>query len=221
MKKSAFTMAEIMITMTIIGVIAILTLPTRMVATKTKAYNVLFKSTFAQFQDGLTNAANVHKHSFVYVGGDDTATNSKYTLDEYLADNFNAKPISTVWQPAIGEAVEYTYSGVSGVTSDKFSTMSKAYKLQNGVTILFPEASIKVMNATGCTKTNPCPAYIDINGSDDPNSIVSCEGDTDTSQDLTEECKIDTNSGYDMFPITIQKDHIYPATNATDFILNK
>lgn len=224
MKKTAFTMAEVMISLTIIGLLAVITLPNRILGTRSKAYNTVFKSAYSQLEQGITNNTNVKKQPFVYVGGTkdkttDSSSNAKYTLDNYMKNNFDAKTVA-VWSPVADKYVTYT-STVSGVTTNDFKTIQKVYKLKNGAALLFPNASIEIMDATGCTQTNPCPVYLDVNGSADPNTIVQCEGSTTTSTDLTVDCTIDVNSAYDMFPIFIKNERIYPATNATDFILSK
>lgn len=224
MKKAAFTMAEVMIALTIIGIIAVITLPNRILGTKSKAYNTVFKSAYSQLEQGITSNTNVKKRPFVYVGGtkdrdSDSSSNAKYTLDNYMRDNFDAKS-AAVWSPVVDNYVTYT-SSTSGVSTNDFKTIQKVYKLKNGVALLFPNASIKIMDDTGCTHSNPCVVYLDVNGSAEPNTIVQCENSTTTSTDISVACTIDVNSAYDMFPVFIKTERIYPATNATYFVLSK
>lgn len=75
------------------------------------------------------------------------------------------------------------------------------------------------MDATGCTNAHPCDAFIDVNGDKGPNSIVVCtEGTVDT--DLSNTCAVTSDAIRDIFPVVIKMDHIYPKTNAADYVLN-
>ncbi len=213
-RLAAFSLAEVMIAMAVIGVVTALIIPNRITGTQSRANNVLFKSTFKQIQDGLIATANIRKQPFVNIDSEDN-------LDEYMKNNFQAK-VLTVWQPDSGNAIKYTYNpSISGATTDNhFATIKKAYRLKNGATILFPQATIKVMEAKGCSEKTPCAAYIDVNGSNGPNAIASCLTET-TSQNINAACTVQESAPNDMFPVCIKKDHIYPATNVVNLILNK
>ena len=191
----AFTLSEILIAMTVIGVIAAVTVPTLMTDTSSTANRTKFKSTFVQFQTGLTHAENVQKHSFVDVGEKGT-NNAKYSLDEFMGHHFNSRRIARSEDPA-------------GMT----------YVLKSGAHIIFPQAAQTTMTATGCTNNNPCMIYIDVNGKTGPNEIVLCTSGA-TSPSLDVACTVDESVVSDIFPIRVQKSQIYPQTNAVNYVLN-
>ena len=56
MKKSAFTIAEVLITLGIVGVIAVLTIPNLYLGTNSKANSALLKSTYSQVGDAVKKA---------------------------------------------------------------------------------------------------------------------------------------------------------------------
>ncbi len=205
-KLSAFTLAEIMIAMTVIGVVAALLIPNNFSGTTAKAYKTLYKSTFNQFQQGLVTAANVNKHPLVNASSKDTLPNdAKYTIERFMEHHFKAKPITrNAKKDEIPE----------GQIED-----GKTFLMKNGAQIIFTEDSLDNMDATGCTNSKPCDAYIDVNGNKGPNSIIVCTTGT-VSTDLSETCTVSSDAIRDIFPVVIKMDRIYPKTNAADYVLN-
>lgn len=192
----AFTLAEVLIAMTIIGIIATLTIPNLVTDSSSSALRTKFKATFTQFQNGLIHAENVQKHAFVDVGNVNEK-GAKYSLDEFMRHHFNAKQTTRTEAP-------------EGI----------AYKLKNGAHIIFPESAQNTMIQTGCTNNDPCTLYIDVNGRSGPNEIIECTTGT-TSETLSDACSVDEKVVFDIFPIKVQRSHIKPLTNATSYILNR
>lgn len=197
--RPAFTLIEILIALTIIGIIAVLTIPSLIADTSTKAYQTKFKTTFVQIQQGLINNANIKKRPFIKV---DNTSGGSYHLEDYMKAHFRANKVSRTITPADSD--------------------SKTFKLKNGSHLIFPKATLNKMNATGCASNlpDPCMFYIDINGSKEPNETVECTTGT-TSSDLTASCSVSDEIISDVFAIIIKNDHIYPATNAVNFVMNK
>lgn len=205
MKKIlAFSLSEVLIAMTIIGVVASLVIPTKLSGARTKAYQTLYKSTFNQLQNGFVTAANVNKHPFVNASDSDTyPNNAQYTLERFMEHHFKAKQVTrNAKKDAIPEA-----------------QIGKTYMLKNGVQIIFTDDSLDNMDATGCTNLRPCDAYIDVNGDKGPNMFIVCTTGN-TSTDLTEACTITSDAIKDIFPVVIKMDRIYPKTNAANYILS-
>ena len=194
-KAKAFTLVEVLLALTIIGVIATLTIPNLLTDTSSAALRTKFKATFTLFQDGLIHAENVQKHHFVDVGEVNT-NDAKYSLQQYMHHHFNARRINRTEAP-------------EGIT----------YELKTGAQIIFPPETQATMTATGCTISEPCTLFIDVNGRSGPNEIVNCTTGT-TSEALNEPCTVDEKVVADIFPIKVQRSHILPLTNAASYILN-
>lgn len=205
MKKiSAFSLSEVLIAMAVIGIVAGLVIPNQISGARTKAYKTLYKSTFEQIQQGLTTAANVNKHPFVKVSNSVTLPNeAEFTLDRFMEHHYNAKEVTrNAPKDSLTEA-----------------NVGKTYLMKNGAQVIFDEGSLTIMDATGCTNAHPCDAFIDVNGDKGPNSIVVCtEGTVDT--DLSNTCAVTSDAIRDIFPVVIKMGHIYPKTNAADYVLN-
>lgn len=113
MKKSlAFTMSEVLIAMTVIGIVAALVVPNTFKGTQSKANSVVFKTTFAQIQQGMITTANVKKRDFVKIGdgagtGTTGLTKTVDQLSKYLQQNFNLTKITrSVPKDGLDEADE-------------------------------------------------------------------------------------------------------------------
>ena len=194
--KKAFTLAEVLIAMTIIGVVAALTVPNLMADTSSSALRTKFKATYVQFQNGLIHAENVQKHAFVDVGVAGT-NNAKYNIDQFMNHHFKAKRINRAEGPA-------------GIT----------YELKSGAQIIFPQATQTIMTNTGCDNSHPCTLYIDVNGRQGPNEIVECTSGTTDGNNILTACTVDANVITDIFPIQVRKSQVLPKTNAVNYILN-
>ncbi len=197
----AFTVTEILIALMIIGVLAALALPNLIEGTSSAAYNTKFKAIFSDIQQSLIHAENVQRHPFVKVGGEyDDRNDAEYTLKKYMMHHFEAPKTSRTTFPA--------------------SSNSHTYKLKNGAHIIFPKSSLDIMLATGCDSGHACVAYIDVNGNQGPNEEVYCTTGTQ-SDDLTDACTVNEKLLSDVYPIVFKSSHIYPKTNAVNYILSK
>ena len=197
----AFTLSEILIALTIVGIIAVLTVPTLVTDTSSSAFKTKFKSTFVQIQNGLIHAENVQKHSFVDVG-EVGNFDAKYTLNQFMQHHFSATQVA-----------RSDYSGAA------------VYKLKNGAHIIFPKDAQETMKKTGCTNSEPCMVIIDINGNSGPNEEIWCTTEDTkwwpTANYLSAACTVDDKTVSDIYSILIKKSHIYPASNATNVVLSK
>lgn len=203
----AFTLAEVLIAMTIIGIIAVLTVPNLLTDSTSKANNTKFKTTFAQIQQGLITAANVRKNEFVKVG--ENAANKDKTieqLDAYMNKHFS---VSTSNRNGIDDEIKDAIAN------------GRVYKLKNGSQLIFTSASIITMQSYGCSNSHSCTAYIDINGQQGPNEVVQCTSGTTSITDITSECTVSDDIVSDIFPIVIKNSHIYPGSNAVNYVLSK
>ena len=209
-KRFGFTLAEVLITLGIIGVVAAMTIPTLIANTNSAKFRSQFKKTLSTLnQAGLMAQA---QYDFDYAGADTACT-------EATGGTENPEDMMSFCSLLNGTLTGHTYVGKpsklkranSGSTStDKATTYSInkatpgftytlaagshdemiAYQLADGSIVAFPAT------ATGCTlelgkqvtqetlgKTplNGCIGFIDVNGTTLPNKEVTCTGATSTS----------------------------------------
>jgi len=207
--KKAFTLTEILIAISVIGIIAVLTIPNLATDTSNQTYKYVFKSTFNTFQEGLISAENVKRRPIIKVGEDSgTLAATKQDLSKFLRSNFSASE-----------------SNRTNIASDELSADDKEaiYRLKNGVQIIFPKAALNKMKSTGngCTNLDPCVFYIDVNGKKGPNEIINCTEGTTADTPTNESCFVSEDVFADIYPLWLKGSYISPKSNAVEYVLSR
>lgn len=209
-RKFAFTMAEILIAMTILGVVALLTIPQIIGNTGGRSNKLMMQKSFATLSQSLKIAEAKMGYST-----EDVETTINYTSDpdgEKSIENLLAKtmdlekldetshPISATKWWKLGEIryktvvdgvnhfsnfarLEIQTSGSVTITNE--STTANKYK--NGAIfksrdkVYYIFPGKEKIDTEGCTKNHPCLAYIDVNGPDSPNMLMECENAAQTA----------------------------------------
>lgn len=169
-KKSAFTLAEVLITLGIIGIVAAMTIPTLMNNTNNEALKVSWKKVFSV----LSNAAV----SIKYDNGDNMlgiATTTDNLRDAFLNKLLYQKkcnagsPLGDCWHKA------GAYKTLDGL--DPWNTVNFSRAILNDGSMIAVNNSIDATCAQGGTIDPASPAdtcgeiYIDVNGFKGPNKV--------------------------------------------------
>ena len=211
-KRFGFTLAEVLITLGIIGVVAAMTIPTLIANTNSAKFRSQFKKSLSTLnQAGLMAQA---QYDFDYAGADTACTeasggtenpenmmsfcsllNGTLTGHTYVGKPSKLKRANS----GAGTAGSTTYSINKATTGFTYTLGAGshdemiAYQLADGSIVAFPAA------ATGCTlelgkqvtaetlskaPLKNCIGFIDVNGTTLPNKEVTC-GTTATSGKAT------------------------------------
>ena len=180
MKKTGFTLAEVLITLTIIGVIATLTLPTLMTNTAERQYVTGLKKVINTLSEaGQTNAA---------LAGFDYGSITDATDGVSLTDN----PVD-----ANGNQLQSVYALLYNRTNLDFQKNGQPLPGLDdsaGRTIYFRDGSALVLDANDVSveegavvRGGRILAVVDVNGAKGPNIMSTCGGaDADGAYDITE-----------------------------------
>ena len=246
MKKSGFTLAEVLITLGIIGVVAAMTIPNLIANTNGAKFRSQFKKSISTLnQAGLMSQA---QYDFDYAGAstkcaEATAAsehpevtmsfcailNGTLTGQTYVGAANNLKRNSN------GSSVNYTitkgYTGAIAGTNVS-PTGYLAYTLADGSIVAFDKkaAACELPIGTQLTDTvistgvlKDCTGFIDVNGVTLPNKEVSCgTGATNTAtQKVQTPCTVknDANHMTDVFPIVFHDATVEPASDAAKYVL--
>ena len=199
-KRFGFTLAEVLITLGIIGVVAAMTIPTLIANTNSAKFRSQFKKSLSTLnQAGLMAQA---QYDFDYAGTDQACSKDKdkaaaenpenvmtfcsllngtLTGQTYVGSPKNLKRTNSGAEES--GASEYSIKGASlgkdgAVTMDNYL----AYQLADGSIVAFP------IGASGCTlnlgevvnsttlgdSLSGCIGFIDVNGTTLPNQEVRC-----------------------------------------------
>ena len=163
MKKTAFTLMEILISLTIIGVVVVLTIPNFVGDTTSKISSVTLKSTYSQVGDAFKQAMidqGVRHIIDLDFQGDDNKEKISNFLRKYMDAS---KDCTSTYTPCFAG----TYKNLSGLEiSNPFQCNGKSFsesmKLSNG-------AAIALYIDFEEDDTSNMYLLIDINGADKPN----------------------------------------------------
>ena len=227
-KKCAFTLAEVLITLGIIGMVAAMTIPTLMANVKAHQYSAKFKKTVST----LSNAAKMSQaqYGFDYSGLTDKC-NAKSGTDnpedkQSLCSLLNGTLTGATYYYGMNNFPNYEIK-----TSDTFNSWPSfkdnknkipIYQLSDGSIILFSAvlggySSLKEpcaryiggdpgFIASGVYKGwgTGCYALIDVNGVSKPNKEVKCTRGTNKLSTMEAgNCIVEPKDMGDIFPIII------------------
>ena len=213
-KRFGFTLAEVLITLGIIGVVAAMTMPTLINSTQGAQYKAAFKKALSALSQAVTLNVALDEVDF----GDLSSTN---TLESILSSRMNVvrKETTTLAD------TEYKIGnpGTNNVNSGDNTTLF----MNDGIMFQFPgtigqaadaactkDTTVNGVTKWDATRQGACSGFVDVNGTKGPNKVVVCDGETDGNSD---NCKV-TNPT-DIYPVMIFDSTVLPSTNAGRAVL--
>lgn len=213
MKKNGFTLAEVLITLAIIGVVATMTLPTLMTNTGEQQYKTGLKKGI----NILTEAAQMHEtlEGFNY-SSLNTATDVSNIDQDQDEKGSTINPASSLGgllkeRTKIDTKTTKALNGGDDVT---YSTAGKT--TTNQAVIAFIDGTSLVFDSSTVANNAGFNAIFDTNGEKGPNQVSNCLGATgknggdDSAKDVTE-CKTKANRMIkDQFQINLDGTVVQP-----------
>ncbi len=208
-KRFGFTLAEVLITLGIIGVVAAMTMPTLMNSTNGAQYKTAYKKALSV----LSQAVVLNVALDDYDMSQATETSTAKATDGSSASLYN---LFNNRMNVVKTATTGTGWTASNNSKIKFAGASN-YTLffNDGIVFSFKN------NAGNCTDYNPaagvtsdkkCYGVIDVNGEKNPNKEVKC--DSGTGADT---CTVSNPT--DIYPVVMYDQTILPATRAGEAVL--
>ena len=238
-RRSGFTLAEVLITLGIIGVVAAMTIPNLIANTNGAKFRSQFKKTVSTLnQAGLMAQA---QYDFDYAGTDATADCSASSHPEEVMSFCSILNGTLTGQTFIGagnnlkrnaNGTEVVYSWVRATTLTTPADYT-TYSLADGSIVGFKTGAGGCELPIGTQMTDAviegalanCVGFIDVNGVTLPNKEVRC---TDTSKQtkaamlkVQEPCAVknDANNMTDVFPIVFHDATVEPASAPAKYVL--
>ena len=209
-KRFGFTLAEVLITLGIIGVVAAMTMPTLMNQTNGAQYKTAYKKALSAMSQAVV--LNVALDDYNMADTDNTVDGQNF-IDIFK----NRMNVVKTADGTLGYAV-LTPDASSGATAANF-TGAQNYTLffNDGIAFSFPKTAQKcTMDKTKETFTVTCKGIIDVNGQKAPNKVVKCDSGKrgGTGADA---CQV-TNPT-DIYPIIFYDQTILPNSDAARAVL--
>lgn len=212
--RSGFTLAEVLITLGIIGVVAAMTMPTLMNSTQGAQYKAAYKKALSALSQAVT--LNVALDEWSFADADDSTYIIKDMLESRMnvvrsacADGCTEK--SSEIKNAKGDDVYKVSVGAAGALQD----MTAGAIAEGNTTLFFndgimftydPADSVNCTLADGATP-NVCYGFIDVNGIKAPNRVVQCD-----NSDATDESDCEIKNPTDVYPVKFYDQTVLPST---------
>ncbi|MDE6138793.1 MAG: type II secretion system GspH family protein [Candidatus Gastranaerophilales bacterium] len=228
--KTGFTLAEVLITLGIIGVVAAMTIPTLISNMASQRYRTQLKKTVST----LSQAARLNKARYDWDYADvsepcgdtdfrkhtsETHTSVCALLNSNLSSILGFERMDT-----LTKLYNYQFNGTT-VGISKGAGQYTVYSLADGTFVGFRSVSF----SSGCTipigkklstegAMAKCTGFIDVNGASLPNEETKCSVGT-TSINPESDCIVKNKDMKDVFPIIFHDSIVEGATNATRYVL--
>lgn len=209
MKKfNAFTLAEVLITLGIIGVVAAMTMPTLMNSTNGAQYKTAYKKALSVLSQAVV--LNVALDDYDLSQASETAAGKATDGSSASLYNLFNNRMNVVKTATTGTG--WTASNNSNI---KFAQNSN-YTLffNDGITFTFKSnaGNCTEGNSGGTTIASKCYGVIDVNGEKNPNKEVKCD-----SGKTGDNCEVSNPT--DIYPVVMYDQTILPATRAGEAVL--
>lgn len=236
--KKGFTLAEILITLGIIGVVAAMTIPTLIANTNGAKYRSQYKKTLSSLNQAVK--MNIAKHDFDFGSAGQACNktdNPETTMSVCAIFNgtmtgvtiFNYTQLKTA-----NNTLYYKDLYNKGTTSDteikEQGVNLYYYQLKDGSFFAFhsPTTECSLGNKTleqRMTETQfhrYCLGWIDVNGVSLPNKEVRCKDGKSHTRDINASCVVPNSPNYmgDVFPVVFYDGTVAPASAAARYVLN-
>ena len=219
-KRFGFTLAEVLITLGIIGVVAAMTMPTLMNQTQGAQYKTAYKKALSALSQAVT--LNVALDEWNFADLDGNGTSPSYLLTDMLQKRMNVvRTETTSFNVAKDKAYKVTGDPTNKGTAPKGGTAIASTNttvfFNDGIMFTFPtksdtctaDATVASVGSDGRSKV--CKGFIDVNGIKAPNKFVKCDAGTAAA------CEIKNPT--DVYPVVFYDSTVLPNSPAARAVL--
>ena len=209
--KSGFTLAEVLITLGVIGIVAAMTIPTLIANTQSQKFRSQFKKTLSTLNQAVKMSQAKYDMDFTNLEGFGSMTANPEEGTKTIVALFNG----TLSNHNIFYNQEY---------EDQVTSITYLGRISEILYISLSDGSIIGFDGSmeTCTKElkNYCIGWIDVNGTALPNKAVTCVNSADYQIGYNNNCVVDNKTMGDIFPIWFHDATVEPLTSAARYILN-
>ena len=202
-KRFGFTLAEVLITLGIIGVVAAMTMPTLMNQTNGAQYKAAYKKALSALSQAVTLNVALDDYNFADIDSAD-GDKSVYTM---LKNRMNIAREE--------KATALTgYSLTAAAANKGGAATAPVVPAATNTTLFFNDGimfTYKVAD-TACTEAAPCYGFIDVNGTKAPNKEVVCD-----AAPTNDSCTV--KSPTDIYPVKFFDQSVLPTSVAAKAVL--
>ena len=213
-KKFGFTLAEVLITLGIIGVVAAMTMPTLMNSTNGAQYRTAYKKALSV----LSQAVVLNVALDDYDLSQTTANASGATNDASVYALFMNRMNVVKTGADASDTDDWKASNDAAVKFGKSANTNYTLFFNDGITFTFPNSVAACTAGNATVNEKLCYGVIDVNGAKNPNKLVVCDGEAvGDYKKQVDDCTV-TNPT-DMYPVKFYDQSILPSTSAAEAVL--
>ncbi len=177
-KQSAFTLAEVLITLGIIGVVATMTIPTLMSNTNKAEFKTGFKKILSVLNQAVTMSVAVDYTDFA----DATSGTAEGSIYNLLSKRMHVARTVLDGAGKTDTQVMRMFDGsANGQTGRSMSATNITIFFSDGMVLSYPSAAANcTLTVSGAGKT--CAGIVDVNGPKNPNKLSHCQYNAATGQ---------------------------------------
>ena len=242
-RKNGFTLAEVLITLGIVGIVAAMTLTSVINNVKEAIAVSKYKKHIADLNQAIMMAKVQNDVNFANATSATTSIRTDGSLKACKNATLNDYSFCGIFNDTLKNTRFIGYDGNNdeNILQYRFTGYWNYRILQTNVLFWlyqFPDGNI--MGFSGghynrdCTlkegeKINPewreihksCFGFIDINGMGPPNKEVTCSDGSETTADIGHPCKVSGKNFTDMIPVVMHDSIVEPGSNAAMYIFQK
>ena len=204
--KGAFTLAEVLITLGIIGVVAAMTMPTLINSTQGAQYKTAYKKALSVMSQAVVMNIALDDYDLSQTvagtknGSDADGVQSVYSLfknrmnvvkvastNDFQGDTQGETDFYKIINVDAADKSDYTAFATlhGGKGGNTFPVLASGGKwpadltmlfFNDGITFIFDNTQANCAAATSTTDDHYCYGFIDVNGQKAPNRVVACDG---------------------------------------------
>jgi prepilin-type N-terminal cleavage/methylation domain-containing protein len=202
--KKGFTLAEVLITLGIIGFVAAMVMPTLLNQTRGKEFAAAFKKGLSVTSQAVTLNLALDDYDFAGAvqSGAAAATNEATSLYAIFKQRLNTVKIQSTglgYNIMVKTPTPYTYTGAGDYT----------FFLNDGMVLTFKQTM------ANCTEANKCEGFIDVNGRKGPNKESACKDGNVNSTN----CEVEIPT--DVYPVELYDSKVMPQSEAGKQVMYK
>ncbi len=212
--KKGFTLAEVLITLAIIGVVATMTLPALMTNTAEQQAKTALKKGISTLTDAAQMNATVKGFDYGAITSGDTSNEDDPSLWALLSTQ-----LAVDWGA--------TGNGKNGKTkgSSSFGDNNYTFFLRDGSSITYNTTDLSSSESAGTIEDDGLPHGIkiifDTNGAKGPNVLSNCAGTATNADTDTGDCSLKKNRVFkDQYALRLRNSVVVPNGSAARYIYN-
>ncbi len=210
-KRFGFTLAEVLITLGIIGVVAAMTIPTLISNTNGAQFKTAYKKALSTLNQAVLMSVAMEDTDFSGMVKDASA-DSGITVEEFLKARLQtASDITDSYGAALPTIAAYKANDDDSNNVTVTNAADVVFSFADGTAFAYNKTTDEK-----CTETTPCYGFIDVNGSTGPNQQTVCDSGTGTD---SAPCVVSSTGVMDIFPVKFYGQTIEPASNAARAVL--